>query len=66
MKDQYHTFSNENRKAEVFLDTTTDSKGVWLVECVEDEKLAKVFEGSSETWAEAMSDEWVMGQISIL
>ena len=50
----------------MFLDTTTNSKGVWLVECFEDEKLAKVFEGASETWAESLSDEWVMGQFSIL
>jgi hypothetical protein len=66
MKDQYHTFENEGRKAEVFLDTTDSPKGVWLVECSENDNLIKSFEVINEASAEEMSDEWVMSEISIL
>ena len=66
MKDQYHTFENEGRKAEVFLDTTKNPKGVWLVECSENDNLIKSFEVINEASAEEMSDEWVMSEISIL
>ncbi len=42
MKDQYHTFENENRKAEVFLDTTKKHKGIWLVEVLENNIYQKI------------------------
>ena len=66
MKDQYHTFENEGRKAEVFLDTTDSLKGVWLVEVLENDIKVKSFEVLTEDSAEKLSDEWVMGDLKIL
>ena len=66
MKEQYHTFEHEGRKAEVFLDTTDSPKGVWLVEVLENDRKVKSFEVLTENAAEALSDEWVMGYLKIL
>ena len=66
MKDQYHTFENEDRKAEVFLDTTKNPKGVWLVEVLENDIKVKSFKDLTEDSAEKLSDEWVMGDLKII
>ena len=66
MKDQYHTFENEGRKAEVFLDTTDSPKGVWLVEVLENDIKVKSFKVLTEDSAEKLSDEWVMGDLKII
>ena len=66
MKEQFHTFKNQNRKAEVFLDTTKKAKGIWLVEVLENNIKVESFEVLTENAAEALSDEWVMGDLKIL
>jgi len=65
MKDKYHTFTNDNKKAEVFLDTTAGPKGIWIVECSEKKELVKLFTVANEKAAELLSDEWVMGELKI-
>ena len=66
LKEQYHSFSNENRTAEVFLDTTDSPKGVWLVEVLENDIKVKSFKVLTEDSAEKLSDEWVMGDLKII
>jgi hypothetical protein len=55
MKEQYHTYKNENRRAEIFL---TPSRS-WLVECFEDDKNVQQSIVATEPRAELLADNWV-------
>lgn len=56
MKEQFHTFENENRRAEVFL---TRGKS-WLIECFEDGKNVQQCIVPTEQKAEIFADNWVL------
>ena len=56
MKEQYHTFENENRKAEVF----KEANRKWLVEAYEDNTLSHSKEVANEDAAELYADDWVL------
>lgn len=59
MKEQYHTFESENRKAEVF--AIWPNK--WLVEAYEDDKLSHSKEVINESAAELYADDWVLKNV---
>ena len=54
-KEKYHTFENENRKAEVY-----KSKPAWLVECFEDGSNVHQTIFGTESKAELYADDWVL------
>lgn len=54
MREQYHTFENGNRKAEVY-----KSNSAWLIECFEDGKNIHQSIVGTESKAELYADNWV-------
>jgi len=60
MKEQYHTFENENRKAEVFKETNRK----WLIECYEDGTETHTYTVTNEILAELYADNWVLKVIN--
>ena len=59
MKEQYHTFENDNRKAEVF--AVWPNK--WLVEAYENGEMSHTEEVANEDAAELYADDWVLRTI---
>ena len=64
LKKQYHSFSNGNRSAEVFLDTANGEKN-WSVDCFENNDLSTTFELPYEAAAEQLAEEWVFNYIQV-
>ena len=60
MKEQYHTFESENRKAEVF--AIWPNK--WLVEAYEAGKISHSKEVINESAAELYADDWVLKNVA--
>ena len=60
MKEQYHTFQNENRKAEVF----KEANRKWLIECYENEAETHTYTVTTEPLAELYADNWVLKVIN--
>jgi hypothetical protein len=60
MKEQYHTFQNENRKAEVFKEASRK----WLIECYENETETHTCTVATELLAELYADNWVLKVIN--
>lgn len=56
IKEKYHTFESDNRKAEVF----AIQPNKWLVECLEDNTLSHSKEVANESAAELYADDWVL------
>jgi len=56
MKEKYHTFESDNRKADVF--AVWPNK--WLVEAYEDGVMSHTEEVANEDAAELYADDWVL------
>ena len=60
MKEQFHTFKNQNRKAEVF----RVARREWLIECYEDGNQTHAYTEGTELLAELYADNWVLKVIN--
>lgn len=60
MKEQFHTFEHENRRAEVF----RLARRKWLIECYEDGNETHTYTEGSELLAELYADNWVLKEIN--
>ena len=56
MKEPFHTFEHENRRAEVF----RLARREWLIECYEDGNETHTYTEGSELLAELYADNWVL------
>ena len=65
LKEQYHSFSNENRTAEVFLEVIGSERN-WSIDCFEHNEMVVTYKMPYEVAAEQLADEWVMGDIKII
>jgi len=64
MKEQYHTFESENRKAEVFFVGSKTPGQNWLIECYEDDAETHKHFLATELFAELYADNWVLKVIN--
>jgi len=58
LNEKYHTYINENRKAEVFL----TPRGNWVIKCYVDNNYIQETILNTEEKAEIYADNWVFKQ----